>query len=278
MKPDDIRTDVPLEDFIARHAPALSRNEPRHIVILGLLGMAAADPSKTLHTWSFDDDGACAVLGPGKLILGDLDEPQCAAVAEATAGRAYPGVVGPDRTAEWFVARATELGLEFELVMPQRIYELRKAPRFPDAPGAVRPVTGDDTELLGDWVRAFVDEAVPNDPMPPDEAIARMAASGNFFFWEVEGSPVSMAAIVRETEATTGISMVYTPPDQRARGYAGAATAAVVEHAFARGKTAACLFTDLRNPLSNRCYIKIGFEPVCDVAFFRRVERRSGEA
>ena len=38
-------------------------------------------------------------------------------------------------------------------------------------------------------------------------------------------------------------------------------TAAVAERLFAEGKSAVCLYTDLRNAASNRCYAKIGFEP-----------------
>jgi predicted GNAT family acetyltransferase len=49
----------------------------------------------------------------------------------------------------------------------------------------------------------------------------------------------------------------------RGRGYAGAVTAAVVDSIFAEGRTAACLYVDLRNPYSTRCYAKIGFQPVC---------------
>jgi hypothetical protein len=37
-----------------------------------------------------------------------------------------------------------------------------------------------------------------------------------------------------------------------------------------QGKTMACLITDLRNPMSNRCYAKIGFQPVCNATFFPR--------
>ena len=54
-----------------------------------------------------------------------------------------------------------------------------------------------------------------------------------------------------------------TPPSLRGRGYAGSVTAAVAERIFAEWKTAACLYTDLRNPSSNRCYAKIGFMPIC---------------
>jgi predicted GNAT family acetyltransferase len=40
-------------------------------------------------------------------------------------------------------------------------------------------------------------------------------------------------------------------------------TAATVDSIFAEGRTMACLYSDLRNPASNRCYAKIGFKPVC---------------
>jgi predicted GNAT family acetyltransferase len=44
----------------------------------------------------------------------------------------------------------------------------------------------------------------------------------------------------------------------------------VVERLFAEGKTAACLFTDVRNPMSNRCYANIGFAPYCDAWLYLR--------
>jgi predicted GNAT family acetyltransferase len=33
---------------------------------------------------------------------------------------------------------------------------------------------------------------------------------------------------------------------------------------FSEGRKTACLYTDLRNPASNRCYAKLGFRPVCE--------------
>jgi predicted GNAT family acetyltransferase len=267
----DIRIDEPLDDFIARHRAALAENEPRHIVMLGLLDIAEADRTKTLRTWSLGEGGACAVLGPGRLLLGDLDEAQCAALAEAMTDETYPALVGPDETAKWFVARAEALGRRFRYVMPQRIMAIDTPPRFPDTPGAARTVTAEDAGLLADWLDAFVAEAVPHEPPIPDERKAAIAVSGDAFLWEVEGRPVSTAAIVRETGRTAGISLVYTPPEERGRGYAGAVTAATVEAGYARGKTSASLFTDLRNPVSNRCYEKIGFRPVCDYHAYKPV-------
>jgi RimJ/RimL family protein N-acetyltransferase len=54
---------------------------------------------------------------------------------------------------------------------------------------------------------------------------------------------------------------LYTLPDKRGRGYAGSVTAAAAECAFTEGKTVVCLYTDLTNPFSNRCYAKMGSSP-----------------
>jgi predicted GNAT family acetyltransferase len=101
--------------------------------------------------------------------------------------------------------------------------------------------------------------------------VEKAAASGRFVFWTIEDRPVSVAAISRRLRHTGAIAPVYTPPEQRGRGYAGSVTAAVVDRVFAEGKTAACLYTDLRNPMSNRCYAKIGFRPHCDSWHYPRV-------
>jgi predicted GNAT family acetyltransferase len=80
-----------------------------------------------------------------------------------------------------------------------------------------------------------------------------------------------MAGIWRRTRDAAAIAGVYTPPALRGRGYAAAVTAAVVDSVFAEGRASACLYTDLRNPASNRCYAKIGFKPVCRAWHYLRV-------
>ena len=77
-----------------------------------------------------------------------------------------------------------------------------------------------------------------------------------------------MAGIVRRLRNSAAITGVYTTPELRGRGYAGSVTAAAVEQIYADGRTIACLYTDLRNPFSNRCYARIGFKPVCKSMHF----------
>jgi predicted GNAT family acetyltransferase len=80
-----------------------------------------------------------------------------------------------------------------------------------------------------------------------------------------------MAGIARRLRISAGIRAVYTPPELRGHGYAGSVTAAMVERIYAEGRKMACLYADVSNPASTRCYTKIGFAPVCKSMHFRRI-------
>jgi RimJ/RimL family protein N-acetyltransferase len=262
---------LPQADFRTFHIPALERDGVKHNVILGMLEEFAGGLPPNLFAWTGAAPGHCAMQAPARpIILGCLQRDECHRLAEETVARPYPGVVGSDRTADWFVEHATELGLVFQPPIPQRIYELNGKPVYPEAPGHARQVAAEDVDLLTDWFNAFHREAVPHELPPRPERLQVMASSGRFQFWIADGKPVSMAGIVRETRHIAAIAGVYTPPPERGQGYAGSVTAAVADRVFARGKSRACLYTDLRNPFSNRCYTKVGFTPVCSSTHFPR--------
>ena len=196
-------------------------------------------------------------------MLADLTQVQCHALAEATVGLEYPGVVGPDQTPLWFAQRSQELGVKFRDPIQQRIHRLTQPPKYPGVKGHLRRVTVDDANLLADWLSAFSQDVLHFEAVPPREKLKARAAEGRHFFWIVDGEPVAMAGIRRRLRNAAAIAPVYTPPAERSKGYAGSVTAAVVEQIFAEGKTMACLYTDTSNPMSNRCYAKVGFQPVC---------------
>lgn len=258
-------------EFIAYHVPALERDEVRHNLILANLDRLAHGLAPNLRCWTLGAPGACAVQTPGwPIVLGELGHKQCHELAEATLDLDYPGVVGPDQTALWFAAHAAGLSLTYSEPIPQRIHALRERPVYPGASGHARVVDGASADLYADWTIAFLREAVPHDPIPSRERIKQAAAEGHSLLWVVDGEPVSTATIARRTRQTAAINRVYTPPHLRGRGYAGSVTAALVDRIFAEGRAAACLYTDLRNPISNRCYANIGFKPVCASWHFPR--------
>ena len=264
------------QEFIEFHLPALEADEVRFNLPAGIL---AAGEGKDCPTgflcWTLGAPGHCAIQSPDRpLVLGALNREECQRLARETKHLSYPGVAGTDSTAGWFVEEASASGIAFQEPEPQRIYALRTPPCHPGAEGAPHRATIADMPLLFSWMLAFRQEAVPHDVPPQWEKVGNAAANGRYLFWTVDGEPVALAGIARELKTVAAIGPVYTPPAMRRRGYAGAATAALCERAFAEGKSAACLYTDLRNPYSNRCYAKIGFRPYCDAYYYLWAARK----
>ncbi len=261
--------------FNALHMPALERREARHNLLIGLM---PRPPSDEVCRWTLGGPGACALQTNANrsIILGELDERQCHALAEQVCGSVFAGALGPENTAHWFTARAAQLGLAFGEPEPQMIHELREPPRSPGAPGKARRATLDDLALVYQWLAAFLAEALPDDPPGTEEDAARKIGERTILLWEADGEPVSLAATARQTRNGAVIGPVYTPPAFRGRGFAGSVTAAVAEHIFASGKAMACLYTNLLNPYSSRSYAKIGFKPVCPSWHYHRVDAGGG--
>lgn len=86
---------------------------------------------------------------------------------------------------------------------------------------------------------------------------------------------MACAGISRTVAGMARVALVYTPPEQRGRGYAGAATAAVSRAARAAGVREVLLFADLDNPTSNALYQRLGYRPLEDhlVVSFTSAER-----
>ena len=263
-----------LAEFAELHVPALEADEVRFNLLIAAIASALKENPAGFRHWALGAPGHCAVQWPGRaIVLGNLDQAECRELAKATMQMAYPGVVGSDQTSHWFVEHATAMGMPFEDPIPQRIHALSGAPHYPGVAGSARAVLAADAALLFEWLVAFHQQTVPHDPPPEQANVEKAAASGRFLFWTVDGQPVSVAAIARRLRHTGAISAVYTPPERRGRGYARSVTAAVADRLFAEGKTTVCLYTDLRNPISNRCYAKIGFSAHCDSWHYLRRSR-----
>jgi RimJ/RimL family protein N-acetyltransferase len=253
------------QEFTQYHMPALDSDEVRFNVQIAVITAAGNSFPAGFRYWTLGAPGHCATRSPDRsILLGALDRNECRQLARMTLDLPYPGVLGSDDTAGWFVEEARLSGIAFHEITSQRIMSLRESPRYPDAEGSPRAVTAADVELLFEWMSEFHSEAVPHDPPPQRENLGMAAASGRYLFWTVGGRPVSVAAIVRRLRTVAAIGAVFTPSDKRGHGYAGSVTAALCERVFAEGKSAVCLYTNLGNPYSNRCYAKIGFKPYCD--------------
>jgi predicted GNAT family acetyltransferase len=137
------------------------------------------------------------------------------------------------------------------------------------ATGAHRPAGERDRELLLDWLRAFSSEAIVGDTAETE--LQRMIdirvtddPDYGFVFWEDEGRPVSLTGFGSPTPTGMRVGPVYTPPELRGRGYASALVAEVSQAQLDAGRRFCFLYTDLANPTSNKIYVDLGYERVCD--------------
>ncbi|MGE3799779.1 MAG: GNAT family N-acetyltransferase [Candidatus Kapaibacterium sp.] len=187
-----------------------------------------------------------------------------------------PGVHGPIDEAEQFAKIWSNLTGQ-EIVEGNRlgIYQLRELslPKFSE--GRMRPAMLEDEELFVEWVEGFYRDADTN--APKEERLPRIRAflgEGRLFFWEVNGTLVSMAGWHPATRSSARIGYVYTPPEFRRRGYAGILTGMLSQHLLNMGKTNCFLFTDLSNPTSNSIYRKVGYRQVTENREYKFVEDR----
>ncbi|PFA70752.1 GNAT family N-acetyltransferase [Bacillus sp. AFS015802] len=157
-------------------------------------------------------------------------------------------------------------GESFSIRMNQRVYQLNKVKDIRISRGKMVPVRSGQEELLAKWISEFVaDTEVIS--MAGDEALKRakdmIQNEPYVFFWEVDGKPVSMARAARRTENGITVNFVYTPSEFRKKGYASSVVAEL-SRLLLKDHSFCSLYTDLDNPTSNKIYMEIGYEPVCD--------------
>jgi GNAT superfamily N-acetyltransferase len=269
--------------FLRLAGPLLERDEARNQLPLGIAGtlMARPDAYDVVHYWVVREGNepvAAAVrTEPFNLVLGDpLSEAALGSLLEAvvTDDPEVPGIVGNLPFVEPAAERlAAASGRSAERILSQGVYGLTAVRDVARAPGGARPATTEDRAQILAWVRAFADEAIPD----PEEAFRRMERNlesrfggegGGFWLWQDRGEPVSLSGFSGPTPTGIRIGPVYTPSEHRKRGYATTLVADLSAWLLEQGHRACFLYTDLANPTSNRIYVEIGYERVCDAMEF----------
>jgi GNAT superfamily N-acetyltransferase len=258
-------------EFQATTFPFLEQDPIRHTVILGNVaeraaGTRPADPSPSYFVSVHDDTGAvlgAAMRTPDRPVhLGALRADLAAEVAEAYADLVPElGSVAGDRAAvRAFAERWGELhGTTGTESKGARLHKLEKLTPLP-AEGSPRPMREDDVQVAAEWVSDGFREEFATPDLPWAE---HQLQRGTMWMWEADGEPVSMVAYHLPLFGVCRVGPVYTPPEHRRHGYAGALTGDVSARILANGNQA-CLYTDLANPTSNKIYAQLGYVPVAD--------------
>jgi len=147
----------------------------------------------------------------------------------------------------------------------ERLYRLGElTPPSPAPGGSVRLAETTDRELLLGWSEAFMREAGVVVPPDLEALVDRRLADRAWHVWEHDGRPVSFAGASPVVAGMSRVGPVFTPPELRGRGYAGAVVTAASAYARTAGASEVLLYTDLSNPTSNALYQRLGYRPVED--------------
>jgi predicted GNAT family acetyltransferase len=259
--------------------PFLAEDETANSLLLGLL-LSLRPRQGVRHkpylVYVEDNQGplaAAAMLNPRRLLLSShraVPAPAMRLLARdlQQSGRRVPTVFGPADMSRRFAHNwATATGLSLRAGLRQRLMELQAVAFPPTLPsGRLRPAILDDVICVAQWTVDFQTETHSESDPEAAQAIAnRLIHNGDLFLWE-NGGPVSMASRARPTACTIAINLVYTPPEQRGRGYASACVAHLSKQLLESGYERCTLFTDAANRTSNHIYQEIGYRPVMEYA------------
>lgn len=254
--------------------PFLLARPEHNSIILSVLAERIARFEEGRYWWTCrgDDVVAFAMQSPRgfRAVVAPAETGAVNALVDAMAGEApdLPGVMGEAATAAAFAGRWAEVRIAparpVEALRLHRIHAVRH-PEGVD--GALRPARPGDRPVLLDWAAAFRRDTEMNS-MDPAQVVDRHLGPGRLWLWDVDGDPVSMAAVSATAGGIARVAFVYTPPEQRRHGFAAACVAAVSERVVAEG--AGCiLHTQLHNPTSNGVYRRIGYVPVAEILLYR---------
>jgi len=169
------------------------------------------------------------------------------------------------------IAEWTELAaLAAEPVRSMRLYQcptVRLPAPFP--PGSFRLATPDDTEVLAAFCAAFdreIDEHRTSEQI--DAYFESRVTAGTLFLWEHEDTVVSMSTVTEAVSGVRRVQNVYTPPEQRGRGYAAANVGTATQRLLDAGNQV-ILYADLTNATSNGVYERLGYTAVTDELVFQ---------
>lgn len=188
-------------------------------------------------------------------------------------GEQLPGVVGcrpeVDEVAAWWCARTGQVS---RVHLRLGVYRLDEVIPKTRAAGRLRVAREGDRDLLLPWLEAFHREAELSHAPRPEQTWDSFSGGGlrRLELWEdPSGRVVSMSGISGRTPNGIRIGPVYTPPEQRRKGYAEALVAAQCMAELAKGSHFCFLFTDLDFPTSNHVYQQVGFERIAEAAEIR---------
>lgn len=262
------------KNLLAAAREYLCQKEAEYNLILGFSELQAKnenqiDPNQYFAVYQDSVLLGVALLSPLNLILTSMPQKVLGYLAEQLFAKKLKvkAVLGPDQSSINFAQLWKQIsGLEYKNGMFQLIYQLDTLKQIDLPKGHFQLADESHIPLVGKWWKDFADEAIPQDEVTMDKALAgaeRIVKSKSLYLWFNEHhQPVSMCGAVRRTVYGVVIALVYTPTEFRKKGYGSAVTFETSRTLLKSGYQFCALYTDEKNPTSNKIYQDMGYRQI----------------
>ncbi|EPD49753.1 hypothetical protein HMPREF1210_03200 [Paenisporosarcina sp. HGH0030] len=265
------------QEFEDKAKPFLMQNEDLYSLFYGVLqGIKAGRYENPFMATVEEDDQVVALFQmtpPHPLNIIVIDEIKMADIlsfaAQEISNRKIPvpSAVGVKRVVNAFSEKWQELTKsKARLLMDQGLYRLDKAEQsLEKSSGSWRYARKDEAPLLATWYKAFEQDTGLKSSPPEviNERVIQFLEDQEVFFWEDNGKVVSMMKKARPSDRGVTVSFVFTPYEERKKGYARTMVAAGSEELL-KTYDFCVLYTDMLNPTSNKIYQEIGYRKIAD--------------
>ncbi|CAM4048472.1 MULTISPECIES: GNAT family N-acetyltransferase [Bacillus cereus group] len=175
-----------------------------------------------------------------------------------------PGLIGNKKIVQKLAEKIATLEQKKTIVaMEQGVYELKQVKKKWNGDGIFREVSSEELPLIEQWIYQFCEDVkLPTTKEEAKQTAHTLITNRRLFGLEVDGKLVSVAAKTRPTTNNITVNFVYTPKEERKKGYASSCVAALSQRMLDGGYKTTTLYTDLANPTSNKIYQEIGYEQI----------------
>lgn len=177
-----------------------------------------------------------------------------------------PGLIGNKKVVQKLAEEIAVLeNKKTNVVMKQGVYALQQVKQKWTEDGIFREINSDELPLIEKWIYQFCEDVkLPTTKEEAKQTAHTLITTNRLFGLEVGGKLVSVAAKTRPTTNNITVNFVYTPKEERKKGYASNCVAALSQRMLDEGYKTTTLYTDLANPTSNKIYQEIGYEQIME--------------
>ncbi len=266
----EVRTTADAAEVLREAGAFLVSRPVEHNVILSILHSRITHPEVGRYWWLVDDGVVVGVAMHTPFSFSATATPMRRELARALVAATdppVPGFIGEAATAAAYAgAWAQRHRVPVAPTDGERLFQLDGAREVGRAPGVLRPAVPGDRSVLVEWLEKFGDDT--GHALEDSEVVIdRYLDERSVWLW-IDDGPVAMARAAPVVAGVARIGPVYTPPEQRGKGYATTCVERLSRH-IEDGEHIAILYTQLTNPTSNAIYARIGFEPVLEVVRYR---------